>query len=259
MLIKNEFGFGLVQMLVVIGVQAVIMAAMVMMINNSQREQKALSDKLDSINTSFLVSNTLSQVSVCNLLLKDKTFSTSNISTVTFDFSELPINAEAGSPSVVRTPASAANDGKVVESIKAFEFAATGAANEFQANFQVMYGAAGLIRAIKPLKIPIVIVTADAAAGTKKILSCRAPASGGGVVIRQVHQTYTAWRWPAGEARCNADEVAVGGGVSCTSGVGWMMIATNIPTADGQAWYGSCDTSQNISAQIDVYVKCALK
>ena len=64
-------------------------------------------------------------------------------------------------------------------------------------------------------------------------------------------------KFPSATAYCNGSDIAISGGVSCTSGNGYIWITQSLPSGNN-GWYGGCDQSEktNGTARVDVYVKC---
>jgi len=94
-------------------------------------------------------------------------------------------------------------------------------------------------------------------AATKKYVDTKLTGGSSTPITRISTFTTTTYRWPAGTANCNSDEIVVGGGAVCSSEIGWMMLISSIPQGNG--WYGACDSLKNIYATINVYAICLKK
>tara|TARA_Y100001960_G_scaffold322531_1_gene399184 strand:- start:6886 stop:8679 length:1794 start_codon:yes stop_codon:yes gene_type:complete len=75
--------------------------------------------------------------------------------------------------------------------------------------------------------------------------------------VRIVTGNATAFRWPSKTVYCNSNEIIVGGGSECYSGVGWLRMPSSRPHGNG--WYGRCDTDRNQNVRVDVYAICMRK
>ena len=81
---------------------------------------------------------------------------------------------------------------------------------------------------------------------------------GGGVGIPYINTAANIQnKFPSATAYCNGSDIAISGGVSCTSGNGYIWITQSLPSGNN-GWYGGCDQYEktNGTARVDVYVKC---
>ncbi|EPZ2129186.1 shufflon protein B [Escherichia coli] len=73
--------------------------------------------------------------------------------------------------------------------------------------------------------------------------------------IEIVKVTASKFRWPGATATCPMGKKVIGGGAECSSGIGFIWLVRSIPV-NNNAWYGYCDTTENIIGKITVHAIC---
>ncbi|EFH6186130.1 shufflon system plasmid conjugative transfer pilus tip adhesin PilV [Escherichia coli] len=89
------------------------------------------------------------------------------------------------------------------------------------------------------------------------ILSCQSGSwkNAGKGDIEIVKVTASKFRWPGATATCPMGKKVIGGGAECSSGIGFIWLVRSIPV-NNNAWYGYCDTTENIIGKITVHAIC---
>lgn len=174
-------GFSLVEMLLAIGISAVVMGAMITLQLQQLREANHLSDKLATLDLEKTLVTELSDGSTCQYILNNPTQLTFNSTALSpsspqYMAPTLPIYSKvvAGVPgpvlAQVGSPVSGPSDSLKVASIRLKILSGVG--NIFKANWEISFSNVSGIRAIKPITVSTVLIADVSIPTAAKVLSC---------------------------------------------------------------------------------------
>ena len=258
----NQSGMTLVEVLVAIGIMSIFVAVMTQMQVNQMKEMKALNEKLAVLDFEKLLIGSLADGSTCLHVLNTPTPTTFNstalpdtpqVITPTNPLYARVVNGVPG-PVVARVGDQVAADlnSVIIRSIQLRIVAGSG--SSFTGQWEIDFDQSRMVRPLKAIQISTAL-TADITNPTAaRITSCMGNGSTPSAPTRIVTRTYTAWRWGAGAADCDADEEMVTGGGTCTAWNGGTFLINSSPTANG--WYIGCDTPSHYDTTATVYAVC---
>ncbi|OYZ12790.1 MAG: hypothetical protein B7Y39_18835 [Bdellovibrio sp. 28-41-41] len=242
--IDNDRGQFLIQVIVVSAIMGILMMAMITIQINQSKENKALTEKLASLDFARLMTQSIAIPANCDSLI-----SASNVlsgSSLTFDSTAVSVS----SPHVVNlASALGVSSGGSVSALSSSLTLAPTAGIQLQvtsptnANVMINFNQNTLIRKIKNLSFPIIFATSGPPAAAT-ITGC-----GASTIAFIYTATVTAWRWPVATANCSPGQKVTGGGGSCSGGGGFNFIISSAPVSD-TGWSIACDTpnNQNVTA-----------
>ncbi|MGZ3773286.1 MAG: type IV pilus modification PilV family protein [Pseudobdellovibrionaceae bacterium] len=181
-------GQSLVEVLVGAGIMSIVIMGLMSMLTSQQKETKALTEKLASLDLEKLLIASLADGTICTAELTNSatnpsapySIDTTNAAAA-INLTSLHSSAAAGAPVLVSngTTASALSSSLVVSGITVSNFINTGVPDRYLANIQVKYKPGQLVRPLKPIVIKVNISTDPTTPlNAKKIVSCSADSGG---------------------------------------------------------------------------------
>jgi len=268
-LIKNQSGLSIIEALVAIGIMSMMIAFFAQSQVNQMKEMKALNEKIAILDFEKLLISALSDGSTCQHVLNNPAPLTFNSTTITSTTpavltpsTPLYAGVRSGVPGPVVAQVgqriSPATNSLTIDSIRLV--ITEGSAGNFKGYWEIALNPAGMVRALKPVRIQTVMAGDITIPTSTSITSCMGASTTALTVTRRPNSV-TAWRWPTASVSCQADEYLVSGGGGCISlgppGTGFMFIRASQPTADNLGWTLSCDTPRLQNARAEVFALCA--
>lgn len=253
LLLQNR-GISIVEVLVVGGIMAIMMFAMMSVIQTQQVEVRSLQQKTEAVELKALLLKSFSDASVCTWQFQNKVVNVTPGASVTpLSVPALYQGLNAGSPALAiegdKLPSS--SYGLRVERISLGSFTPTGIANEYQGTLEVSFQSGSMARSMKPVQIRQIVKTDPSDPPVaKKILSC---ASSSGTGLACVYGSLTGKTnqkkiiTSAGYTPANFDEVfntipgasnINGWGLACQTGwilTGCMINSSGAVSSSGYA------------------------
>ncbi|AFY00772.1 hypothetical protein [Bdellovibrio bacteriovorus] len=165
----------LIQVMMSLGLTAVLALTMANLLNNQYKEVKALQESLAAMDLQKYLTATLANGSICKFVTQGKTFNYTLIQPgkpQVLTFNSLPVRALTGSPAAIQVgqSASAISNSLTVSNISlAIE---TQSATSFTGRWIVDFDNSKLVRALKPLSISTTIEADINIPSSSKIQSC---------------------------------------------------------------------------------------
>lgn len=180
-------GFGLIELLIAVGIMAIIATGMASMLTSQQRETKALSEALAKLDLEKLLIATLADGKICNAELAPSAFNgnvakTINASNPTaaknsvINLSSIHASDAPTAPILIDkiTPASPMANTLMINNIQFTNFVSTGNPNEFSTDLVISF--LGTIRALKPIILKTT-VTVNSLTPTTQVIACSSSSS----------------------------------------------------------------------------------
>jgi uncharacterized membrane protein YgcG len=191
--LRNSRGNLLVQVLVASVISGIVMAGMISMLQYQNKEMRALTEKMASLDLYRSITETISNTCSFQMsqLASPPTFNPSLITASSnppaIDLgNKLFATASATGPLIaeVGKAASPSSNTLIVKSIQLTGINCAGCANpsaqsSFEATLQINFDEAKMVRAIRPVTSKVILQTSDAGA-LKSVTACQSGSSGGG-------------------------------------------------------------------------------
>ncbi len=227
----------LVETLVALSILSIVMAGMITINANQQRETRSLSEKIAALDAEKLLIQTMTSSSLCHRMLVDKDYSSTNPQTFDpklIDTEKPPVIKLPGNKLVASSSSTAALfkvgaapspdiPSLVVQSIHIDDLEPAG--NDlYKATLEVQFQNSRLIRPIKSAKTTLLLTTEDVPKShLKQIVGCgnstREPASMDGLQGQMKRFTSSgSWKVPEGVTQIRVTVVGGGGGVNYSIG-----------------------------------------
>jgi hypothetical protein len=192
--LRNAHGAGLVEIMVVVGIMAVMGLTLSTMMTNLYREQSFITDKVESlIAQSLLTQSFIPNIGNCNLTLQNKPFN-KNSPPQRVDINEIVMGPATNISAIVRTKDSTYKDGFVVKDIYLENFVKLAPDTDFRSNLVIEFN--DRIRALKKYSVPLLFRTNPAG---NAIATCQIGTVPNLVVLnRNQSQVYPAGSCPGG-------------------------------------------------------------
>lgn len=179
MLVFNTKGQSLIQVIVGLAVGAIAMMAFLSMTTNNQKETRAITEKMASMDLQTIVSTVLADGQVCTYILTDVTQATNrstniinsdNLSSAVVNINSLPSNAVLGAPVVaaVGQLASPLSSSLRISSISLKNW--SGGGDVFLANLEIAFNSNGLVRPLKPIVMRMLVKTDPTTPSNAKLI-----------------------------------------------------------------------------------------
>lgn len=266
----NNFGMGLTQVIVAIGITSVLISAMVALTTNQARENRALTEKLAALDLQRSVISTVSDPAICTHIVVHGATTTFNASLVNTATPPPPIDlgtilyatATPPGPKIaeVGTIASPISSSLKVSSIEIADISCVAPCDplltsSFNAVIRVNFDISQSVRSIAPAMASVILQTTGAGA-TKTITGCGGTASAS--TSLSGYQMITQWI-PVCNAYvplcCPGTKKLLGG--SCYSDWGWCSSSAMSGSCFyGTAWTGYAGGSM-CGGGIQITITCA--
>jgi hypothetical protein len=183
--VGNHYGFGLLEVIIAGGVMGILMLSFAQMANSQNQELAMITAKLEAQNLAALMNTAMADASVCSFAMSQPpagytidASSATTLQAVNLLIPALKITASASSMDLV-WPGQVLSPQLTVNEVRLRNFATTGTADLYTAEFVVTFNSNTLIRTLKPIKILQFIQTDSATPlGSKKLVNCTVAPSG---------------------------------------------------------------------------------
>lgn len=258
----NNKGLTLIEIVVGIGLSAILISATTSMILSQQKETKALTQKLELSDLKNQIMQGFVNNDVCTWQFTGKTFSTDRVTTTNPSATTISLDAlYAGldNTSYVfaqRDTALPGSSGLRVSTIQLTKIVATGVTDQYKGTIQISFSPDSMIRAIKPIEISQIITATGSP--TASITACGGGSSG----VLKFEDLVVKWgadnyRDRYSYAYCDPGYIAVSGGsyyvrtYRCSD----EFTGRSHPTSDGRGWQAWMECAQHRTFAICVKLK----
>ena len=260
---KSQQGISIIEVLVAVGLMAIIMTGFSSMLLNQNKETKALGEILAAQDLQKNLTALSASGAVCEYLVKDKIFNASLVVAGTpqeIDIGTTPIyssmfNSTTPGPALIKKgdKVSVYSQSLEVKSIKLKieTGVVSGTTGSFNAKWIIDFDETKTIRKVKPAIASTVIAADTTTATNAKIVSCAGGSSTGSLTI---NNTVVVWgpiaqRTTLSVATCPTGYIVVSGGAnyqsSCCCGEMFRFVTANRPSADRRSWEGSVECTNH--------------
>jgi type II secretory pathway pseudopilin PulG len=180
--LSSDEGFGLVEVLVSIGLVSVLAAVLTSVVMNSLKVQKSIDEKFILQDTKNFLMNAFANSAVCASQLDGPTLDLSSTTATAPYPSDVPYTviksgSLAASPVIAEVTKTLAGSHLVVDTITLKNILKSGVGNSYQGTLEIAIVPTSLTLSRKPISMPI-IFTASTPTSSARIISCAVEGAG---------------------------------------------------------------------------------
>lgn len=164
-------GMTLVEVLIATGIMSILMFAVSSMIIQISKEEQYFETRLEILGTEFSIFKVFSDASTCTKNLKNSIFDSTSLATTSVSYNEIFASDSLTAPAIVKTPASTAINGLLVNSIKLENIQSLGISDGWTGEVVVKFNNSLLLRPAPDYRLKTIFSTDSSSPDNAKVIT----------------------------------------------------------------------------------------